>query len=1688
MRRPDRWLSLVLLCVPLLALTGLGAGALRQYLRDAERLLPAAASADLSRALGRSVRVDALRLRAGWAEATGVRIAEAGAGSADAFATVRRLRVAFSPRDLVRPSASDTPFLRDVLVDGGAVRIARNRAGRWNFDDFLRWRPVRPAERGLGVVRFRNVVVDYVDHALGTDTEGAASPERVRLTGVRGAWRSHAFGAMDWEASGSCVTGQASWLDTRGAYRAEGRAVTSTTWVRGACARVARHWIPAWLSVRSGSADAQVTVTARNGALHYVVTVDARDASGAVQYGTRFAAPIERATGRVVVVPGAVHLALDGLVGGARARIDGTVGTAERPWLDARVRSPGVSLRQAAAWFGASEQLRMLERPSATASLDVRARGPLDRLHIEGEGPVRVAGSLFPGIDLAAPARLYVRAEGPLTSPTIAVTGPISLRGERSAGFQMAGDVSLRVLAGSRDGRGYARFSGSLPSVAWRDIKANDLSVAGVWDGRRVWAEARSTAGGGRLAARGEWQPEAGVYRGAVSIRDADLGRLSISGVPHTRGRLDADVRMASTRSAASPVEGRAIVQVHGLNLYDYVIPVTRAEVAFDGQRVSGTATARGGAGFAVAAGGADLRARTLDVAVEAEGIRLGPIARALTDGPDPDVRGQLYVRDLHITGPWSRPSAAGSVYAMNAGIGDRSADFARATIMGDTRRLFVMDGFAQRLPAHVEFSAVIDRPLSRGAVVSARGRFDDVELGEAFQLAGETPHASGVASGELEALGGYRSLTVVADPLIVRHGAAGDLPFEAMGAVRWVRDDRGARVIAEAREATVSGAQVTGGLQVADDVLEAQARIEGLDLSLMNERLPPAVVARGVVGGSIDLTATLGASSLQVQSGKFNISGRDLEVNGVPLGALQGAATYDGRRFAPSGDGPILALGAGGFNATVTEAAWDLDADTLAVRGGLQGLPIDWLRRAVANSPEAHRLGDLAGSEWMRADAAPIPGALAGEIMVTGRAGDPTATVKLSGSGMAVGLQAVERFTVEATTDRRRLAVQALEATAADAALLARGELAFGERVDAEADVTGLTVEQIARWVPGLEPLQRATGTVESLSLRATGRPDQPSITGSGFLSRVRVLDRPGGRAQVELRTARLGRVTLEGGQLSVVDAGVTVAGGSADSPERFEASGNATVEWSWRPPHLTSDAALRASLEVRRQPLAGIAAAIPASGLSAEGTVDARIGFEGVFGHVAGGAPPEASAPRLEGRVAVRAPSIRWAGAPYAVSDLLAHFEVRDGLLRVAPDPDTGAPFGALIHPLDVVTGRPVDTANVRLLGAIALDGAGDQSLILEADRVPLRFNPLPVFGSGRLVGELSGTRPGEPGLRLALSGSIRKPSLQGEATVRRTDLRMPDELPGGAAMPPRLRLPGPVDFRLQVADQVRLRSAQLVADVRTPVGSPVRVESRTGEPTITGALVIDRGVLQFPTARLAIQPGGRVDMRYPSIAWAAPGERAFGVEVDLRASGRLTARSITGILRRYVITADVRGPLDEGGPVELGHPEGARPPGSRLRMTFRSDPADLATTPADMERRVIALLGGQDAIAGLFGGGGGIGRVLGDQFADMLAANLIPDLLERTGLPRALGLDDLTLDYARGQALSLNVSAHLGGPLHLGYWQRLTGPGQTSLDDRAAWRFRFSYRLRQDWQLSWTVNDESVNAFLTEGVFRF
>jgi hypothetical protein len=555
-----------------------------------------------------------------------------------------------------------------------------------------------------------------------------------------------------------------------------------------------------------------------------------------------------------------------------------------------------------------------------------------------------------------------------------------------------------------------------------------------------------------------------------------------------------------------------------------------------------------------------------------------------------------------------------------------------------------------------------------------------------------------------------------------------------------------------------------------------------------------------------------------------------------------------------------------------------------------------------------------------------------------------------------------------------------------------------------------------------------------------------------------------------------------------------------------RYYARLKGSAGFSWQAPYLPEDAPVSLEASLPRQNLRFLNAVLPRLNAELDASLQGYVQFSGTWRQLVKpqqAAKEQPNHPEITGWIWLQGRRLRYANMKTALTDVDAYLKFDGDTLYVAPSPE-GKPFSASVDVLDLKRQTAVARSPLSLSGELALHGQArvQKPLTLEAKQILFAESPLPVFNTGRAAGELSAREPGRPGLKLTMEGTLLSPRISGEMHLRRTDLRLPVPLEQ-TDRPRRTPAFNPsfhIDF--YVEDKVRISNPYLVADVRSPdallagqKAEPIRLRGTLAQPSALGSLTIDGGALRLPTRRFAIQPGGRVTIRYNPLTGVPLfsdllADPQVNVLVDLNATTRLTAVSVNQERRRYTITVQVRGPLTADAPVAISGLEETQgiAGGERgLTLTFKSDPPDLALSSGGLQMRILGLLGGKEAIEKQFASNQ-VGALLRDQFSDLLSATIFPELLERTQIAQALGLQELAVDYSRLDSFTLRLASELIGPLQMSYWRRLGGTGFTYRLDPTLWEMKLSLRLNRRLQFSWTTDNQSTNGFLLEGVFRY
>lgn len=1665
MRLLCRTLSLLILLVPLTLVLVFGLLALRRFYQTVQGYRVSILQTEVTRALGREVKVGSVTIAGRYVYLDDVQIAEKGVPVAGGrLAGARRVVMDFDLRKILLEKDLTVPRFADVWLQNPVVHISRDREGRWNFEDLIKPPPERPTRPIVGRVHVVNGTLLYDDEAFPRNPKRPATPFQARLADISGLLTMEPNNDYTWSAATRDADGRVRRAEVIGSYEADkGRLFLKVVADRIDIPRLVGRFLPP---------DTQVTGFA-SGQLTLVWTPDMRgdvpadlqadlQVEGGTLASSRLGEPVSNIRGTASLTSVGAEVDLEAEFAGSKVRATGTIAGLKNPLLRASVKAANLRLQRLLAAAKLQRRFPELRRVQASADIDLQASGPMDDPAFSATGPITVWGSLPDGPSLPQPAQLQFTLNGSAKAP-------------------------------------YLRITGTLPQVRYDRYAVRNLWLAGVYTERRTAADFRAQIAGGDVAGRVELTPQGKRTRYALlaRARRVNLAQLPQETDKPVGGTVDMDLRAQGRLDKRLP-GGIAKVDVYGLK-YDKLAldrVHTFLRSAGDVVRID-PLTVQDARGIAIAEGHVDVAKKRLNLHFEADQINLSRLPLVEQEDQRAPPRGYVYVRDGRVTGSWENPTVEAILHAFQLGMEGLTVDYARTQIRGDKTALEVEDGLALRLPASARFSGTFQQLLEEKPQLALTADFNNLEVRDLARLAGSTVAVTGTARGHVEIEGDVAKPRIAISPLTVETASVGFVDFDRMsGALRFDPFQADGTWLLTGFEATSEKMRVTAGASLTSGGRFAIRDVSlNADLDLLKPYVSEYATVKGRVGATGHLEGAFREGEARDLLGSLSLQTTDLTLNNQQLGELQG--TVDIRGDTVSSNDLALGTQESGIYLIPPVSGgpptfrYDLKQNTFALDGRVRGLTIENLRNLLLQSPYLARTSEGESPDALEQVFRPFTGALNGVFHVEGPVRDPEAKISWSGEDLLFDGQPVQQFTGTALLNRKVLTLEQATLKARDAALTADGTLVWNQSLFGTLELDNFTLDQLQRWLPGQKELEALKGTVDKIDAQIAGTPSSPELTASVNLSNVEWQDErvmEGRRIVVE--DISIAKAVIREGRIEAQDIQMALRGPRPASTEaapdipgeeapRYEAHASGSIAFRWQAPHFGEDPALNFNISLRDQGLGILTAFVPTATSELDGTINASFTWSGTLKN-----------PVLNGSLEVNANRLRFAGMTTVVSDLHAAFALTGDSLRVAHNEQTGQEKVTarlqIINPRNrnaVVTSEPIE-----ITGDLALrPGVSRPGFRITAERAIFAESPLPVIGSGRAAAELatSDLRVTGTVFEPLISGTVRiiKPRYIGQA-----DFRMPDPAKEALAGPPLPIKPG-FDLKFVTEDPVRISAAQLAASVRTSTREPIALTGDLDAPNLTGTLVIEKGTLLFPTARFTIQPGGQVRLRYPYYSVGNFTEPVLGVLLNVRATTRLTARSVTGMMRRYTITVEAEGPLYSSAPLQVQTPDEFTPGlagAGGLRLTFTADPPDLALSSAGLERRVIGLLGGQEAIEGLFSQRPDVGAIIGQQLTGVLTGSILPEWFERSGIARALGLEELTLEYAGLNIGAVRLSSHLTDRLEISYWRRLVGANIPLYDQ--TWLLKLSYRLGGRTQFSWTIDDRNTNAFLLEGVFRY
>ncbi|MBV6459148.1 MAG: hypothetical protein HONBIEJF_02291 [Fimbriimonadaceae bacterium] len=280
--------------------------------------------------------------------------------------------------------------------------------------------------------------------------------------------------------------------------------------------------------------------------------------------------------------------------------------------------------------------------------------------------------------------------------------------------------------------------------------------------------------------------------------------------------------------------------------------------------------------------------------------------------------------------------------------------------------------------------------------------------------------------------------------------------------------------------------------------------------------------------------------------------------------------------------------------------------------------------------------------------------------------------------------------------------------------------------------------------------------------------------------------------------------------------------------------------------------------------------------------------------------------------------------------------------------------------------------------------------------------------------------------------IAGTALSPVLSGKITTGSGDLAMPAEIEQGGTKPDWLIDPIVQNFRVETAPgtTLRVRTGETTMDIM----GGLNLRGSATVPTINGDFEVERGQIRLPTARVTVEPGGRLALTYESRPDGTVNSR---VDVNLVGRTAITARRFDDQIERYDITLEMDGNLL----VENG-----------LRMRASSDPPDLTND------QILGLIGQKSLLEAI----NPTSLQQGEAFRELFYGYAIPTLTDpiTRNLAQSLGLDYLNLEYNQFEQASISLARTLGPGLVLSARRQISPP---RFGERQRYEVKLTYRPR-------------------------
>ncbi len=1108
MRITRRILSLLIMIIPLLAITVLSGRMLYRFWRSTESKMGLILQAEATRALGRQVAIGKVTFAGGHVFIEDVRIAE-GKQFEDRGELIRAHQVVldFDIRRILFSEDKKLPVFGVIDVIDPVARIRRDRAGNWNFGDIFVSKPQKPGRPTVGTVNIRNGDLTYVDDLMPHHVKRPADRFTEHVKQIDGHIHLDSDRSTTWEVTAKGDKDHVRIVKALGTYEPPLKRLFLRVQADDLSLTGLNRFITPQQSIEAGIGNGHFTLLRsvskdRKVSAWYDTVVRI---NGGVYRLPQMTDSIRDIEGTTRVSNQRVEYSASATVAGTAVKSDGIVTDFKNPAIEANVSGKQVPLTRVIKLLRFEKRAEIAKQVEAVGDVDGQLHGSLLDPTFELNSNAFVHGFLKNGISSALSSSLKIHGEGSFSDPMITASGVLpavvyhewQLKKVRLNAVYRTGNLALDfnspAYGGDLEAKTILKLAGDKSSYSMA-VRSHHLQLADL--PAKVKQEVLDWAQKGS--------------KSSVKNRSAVASSLS--------GDISADVNMSGHFDDSIPdLDTQIFVNDFVLGEYQIAKIQGRMHLA-DGVVSVQPVSIEDTKGRAVITGTYDLDDKTVDLNVNADNISMIelPLEIQSANGSK-KLEGAVYLRDGHITGVISDPQIYGKVAGFGLGTPDLHFDYAALTIKGNRDRVEVSDGSAYRFPSTLSLAGLIGNPLGRSPMLDLSGQLKDVSIGEVAHLLGSDADVQGIAKSDIRITGYLPNLSVALPNISIDAARVADFDLKnLLISVRYESQPANGTLFVDSISAlryadsavTENPSRITGNGYITKDLrFEGKTAISTIDLSEFEPSVSEYVFLEGKVDVSAKISGQMVDGKVQGLSGEVQATTNGLTLNKVVIGDLHGLsvntpaifsiqnnqATSDGFGFGSKILASSIATGE-------PAVEYEFNSRRLNLHGNIAGLQFEELRLALANSP--YVIGNPTGtaSEWLKPITDPLDGVVNANFETSGLIDSLFTHLNWTSRNARVQGNVIEQFDGDVTFDRNTnvIALKNAILRSGEASFSAIGSVVDQKSVTASFDTNNLSLELLGRWFPGRAYLRDVSGVAESLHIEAEGDIANPTLTAS--------------------------------------------------------------------------------------------------------------------------------------------------------------------------------------------------------------------------------------------------------------------------------------------------------------------------------------------------------------------------------------------------------------------------------------------------------------------------------------------------------------------------------------------------------------------------------------------------------------